>query len=150
MRMDKLTTRFQQALADAQSTAVGNDNPYIEPLHLLSALLAQDDGTTGSLLTRAGVKTGPLRESVRKGIERLPKVEGTGGGVQISRELGNLLNLTDKEAQKRNDQFISSELFLLALTSDKGEAGRLLKEAGGDRRAIEQRSEEHTSELQSH
>jgi ATP-dependent Clp protease ATP-binding subunit ClpB len=138
VRMDKLTTKFQQALADAQSVAVGNDNPYIEPLHLLAALLAQEDGSTASLLTRAGVNPGQLREAVRKAIDRLPRVEGTGGEVQISRELSNLLNLTDREAQKRGDQYISSELFLLALAQDKGEAGRLLKDAGGDRKAIEQ------------
>ncbi len=138
MRLDKLTTKFQQALADAQSVAVGQDNPYIEPLHLLSSLLAQDDGTSSSLLTRAGVNTGQLREGVKKAIERLPKVEGTGGEVQISRELNNLLNLTDKEAQKRGDQFISSELFLLVLAEDKGEAGRLLKQSGGSRKSLEQ------------
>jgi ATP-dependent Clp protease ATP-binding subunit ClpB len=138
MRMDKLTTKFQQALADAQSLAVGNDNPYIEPLHLLAALLGQEDASTASLLTRAGVNPAPLRDKLRQAITRLPKVEGTGGEMQISRELNNLLNLTDKEAQKRGDQYISSELFLLALAQDKGEAGRLLKESGGDRKAIEQ------------
>ena len=138
MRLDKLTTKFQQALADAQSAAVGQDNPYIEPLHLLSAMLSQEDGTSASLLTRSGVNVARLRESAKKAIDRLPKVEGTGGEVSISRELNNLLNLTDKEAQKRGDQFISSELFLLALTEDKGDAGRLMKEAGGSRRALEQ------------
>jgi len=137
MRLDKLTTKFQQALADAQSLAVGNDNPYIEPLHLLSALLGQDDGGTGSLAARAGVNLARLRDGLKQAIANLPKVEGTGGEVQISRELTNLLNLTDKEAQKLGDQYISSELFLLALASDKGEAGRLLKEAGGSKKAIE-------------
>jgi len=138
MRLDKLTTKFQQALADAQSLAVGADNPYIEPIHVLSALLAQDDGGTGSLLQRAGVNVPGLRDSLRQAIERLPKVEGQAGEVQISRELNNLLNVTDKEAQKRGDQFIASELFVLALCQDKGEAGRLLKQAGGARQSIEQ------------
>ncbi|MCR4332861.1 MAG: type VI secretion system ATPase TssH, partial [Sulfuricaulis sp.] len=101
MRLDKLTTKFQQALADAQSLAVGNDNPYIEPVHVLSALIAQEDGGTASLLARAGVNVARLRESLKGAIGRLPKVEGTAGEVSISRELTNLLNLTDKEAQKR-------------------------------------------------
>jgi ATP-dependent Clp protease ATP-binding subunit ClpB len=138
MRLDKLTTKFQQALGDAQSVAVGNDQQFIEPLHVLSALLAQDDGGSASLLSRAGVNVPRLREAVRQAISRLPKVEGHGGEVQISRELNALLNLTDKEAQKRGDQFIASELFLLALADDKGEAGRLLKESGGTKKSIDQ------------
>ena len=138
MRLDKLTTKFQQALADAQSLAVGNDNSYIEPMHLLSALIAQEDGGTASLFARAGVNVARLRDGLKAAIGRLPKVEGTGGEVQISRELTNLLNLTDKEAQKRGDQFIASEMFVLALAEDKGEAGRLLKEAGGSKKALEQ------------
>jgi ATP-dependent Clp protease ATP-binding subunit ClpB len=138
MRLDKLTTKFQQALGDAQSVAVGNDQQFIEPLHVLSALLAQDDGGSASLLSRAGVNVPRLRDAVRQAISRLPKVEGHGGEVQISRELNALLNLTDKEAQKRGDQFIASELFLLALADDKGEAGRLLKESGGSRKSIDQ------------
>src|SRR2546428_9604606 len=136
MRLDKLTTKFQQALGDARSIAVGQDNPFIEPLHLLAALLDQEDGGSASLLSRAGVNVPRLREATKQAISRLPKVEGHGGEVQISRELNGLLNLTDKEAQKRGDQFISSELFLLALAEDKGEAGRLLKENGGERKAI--------------
>src|SRR5207249_5018235 len=138
MRLDKLTTKFQQALGDAQSVAVGQDNPFIEPLHLLAALLDQEDGASASLLSRAGVNVPRLREATRQAISRLPKVEGHGRDAQISRELNGLLNLTDKEAQKRDDQFIASELFLLALTEDKGEAGRALKENGGSRKAIEQ------------
>jgi ATP-dependent Clp protease ATP-binding subunit ClpB len=138
MRLDRLTTKFQQALGDAQSLAVGAENAFIEPLHVLAALLAQEDGGAAALLSRAGVNVARLKDSARKGIDRLPKVEGTGGEIQISRELNNLLNLTDREAQKRGDQFIASELFVLALADDKGEAGRLLKEAGGTRRAIEQ------------
>src|SRR5688572_14535454 len=137
MRFDKFTTRFQQAFSDAQSMAVGNDNPYIEPQHLLAALLNQQDGGTASLLARAGVNIGALRPALTAAINRLPKVEGTGGEVNVSRELGNLLNLTDKDAQKRGDQFIASELFLLALTQDKGDTGKLLKQHGGSREAIE-------------
>src|SRR3989304_8318035 len=138
MRMDKLTTKFQQAFADAQSLAVGQDNQFIEPVHLLLALLQQSEGVTVSLLSRAGVNVQRLREACTKAVDRLPKVEGHGGEVQISRELSNLLNLTDKEAQKKGDQFIASELFLLALANDKGEAGSMLKAAGGTRSAIEQ------------
>jgi ATP-dependent Clp protease ATP-binding subunit ClpB len=138
MRQDKLTTKFQQALADAQSLALGNDNSYIEPVHVLSALIAQEDGGTASLLARAGVNVARLRDTLKVAIGRLPKVEGQGGEVQISRELNNLLNVTDKEAQKRGDQFIASEMFVLALAEDKGEAGRLLKEAGGSKKALEQ------------
>ncbi|HQR53072.1 MAG TPA: Clp protease N-terminal domain-containing protein, partial [Burkholderiales bacterium] len=138
MRLDKLTTKFQQALADAQSLAAGQENPYIEPQHLLLALLQQEDGSSAALLQRAGVNVVPLRDALKKSIERLPKVEGTGGEITLSRELGNLLNVTDKEAQKRGDQFIASEMFLLALAQDKGEAARLLKEHGGSRKSIEQ------------
>ena len=138
MRFDKFTTKFQQAFADAQSLAVGNDNPYIEPQHVLYALLNQDDGSTSSLLARAGVNVAGLRTAVKNAIDRLPKVEGAGGEVNVSRELSNLLNVTDKEAQKRGDQFIASELFLLAAADDKGETGRLLKQAGAKRDALEQ------------
>src|SRR5438477_3263652 len=138
MRLDKLTTKFQQALADAQSLALGNDNGFIEPQHLLSALLSQEDGRTSSLLSRAGVNVPPLKNAVTKAISRLPKVEGQGGEISISRDLNNLLNLTDKEAAKRGDQFIASELFLLALTDDKSDTGRLVKEYGLTRKALEQ------------
>ncbi|MDQ3185514.1 MAG: ATP-dependent chaperone ClpB [Pseudomonadota bacterium] len=138
MRFDKLTTKFQQALADAQSIAVGQDNPYIEPQHLLLALLQQEDGGTISLLQRSGVNVPPLRDALKKNIERLPKVEGTGGEINASRDLGNLLNLADKEAQKRGDQFIASEMFLLAAFQDKGETGKLLKQHGANRTALEQ------------
>ena len=138
MRFEKFTTRFQQAFADAQSAAVGNDNPYIEPAHLLLALLGQDDGSTESLLARAGANIGPLKDALRTAVDRLPKVEGHGGEVNVSRELANLLNVTDKEAQKRGDQFIASELLLLALTEDKGETGKLLKSHGVTRKALEQ------------
>ncbi len=137
MRFDKLTTKFQQAMQDAQSIALGNDQQFIEPLHLLQAMLGQDDGGSLSLLQRAGVNVPPLKLALGKAIDRLPKVEGHGGEVSIGRDLSNLLNVTDREAQKRNDQFISSEMFLLALTEDKGEAGRLIKEHGLTRKALE-------------
>src|SRR5918996_1616588 len=138
MRFDKFTTKFQQAFADAQSLAVGNDNPYIEPQHLTYALLNQDDGSTASLLAKAGVNVQGLKNALKAALDRLPKVEGTGGEVNVSRDLSNLLNVTDREAQKRGDQYIASELFLLALTQDKGEAGRLLKQAGATRQHLEQ------------
>jgi len=138
MRYDKFTTKFQQALADAQSIAVGNDQQFIEPVHLLLALLQQEDGGTGSLLARAGANAAPLKSALEKAIGRLPKVEGHGGEVSVGRDLSNLLNVTDKEAQKAGDQFIASEMFLLALTQDKGEAGRLLKEHGVLRQALEE------------
>jgi ATP-dependent Clp protease ATP-binding subunit ClpB len=137
MRFDKFTTKFQQAVSDAQSIAIGHDNQIIEPQHLLLALLNQDDGATTSLLARAGVNVAPLKKALDAAIDRLPQVEGHGGEVSIGRDLSNLLNLTDKEAQKRGDQFIASEMFLLALTGDKGDTGRLLKEHGLTRPALE-------------
>lgn len=138
MRLDKFTTKFQQALGDAQSIALGKDHPYIEPQHLLLSLLQQEDGSTVSLLQRAGVNVTPLREALAKSLERMPKIEGSGGEISISRDLNNLLNLTDKEAQKHGDQFIASEMFLLALLEDKGETGLLLKQHGASRNALEQ------------
>jgi ATP-dependent Clp protease ATP-binding subunit ClpB len=138
MRFDKFTTKFQQAFSDAQSAAVKHDNPYIEPQHVLLALINQQDGGTASLLGRAGANVPALRGALTQSIERLPKVEGSGGEVNVSRDLANLLNVTDKEAQKRDDQFIASEMFLLALTQDKGETGRLLKQSGAARPALEQ------------
>ena len=137
MRLEKLTTRFMQNLQDAQSAALGNDNQFIEPQHLLAAMLDQSDGGTTSLLSRAGVNIAPLRNALKSAVDRLPKVEGHGGEVQIGRDLTNLLNLTDREAQKRGDQFIASELFLLVLAEDKGETGRLAREHGLQRRALE-------------
>ncbi|HJV76533.1 MAG TPA: ATP-dependent chaperone ClpB [Noviherbaspirillum sp.] len=137
MRLDKLTTKLQEALADAQSLAVGNDNQYIEPAHILTALLNQDDGGARSLLQRAGVNVGGLTAGLKHALERLPKVSGTGGEVQIGRESVALLNLADKEAQKRGDQFIASEMILLAMTEDKSDAGRLARENGLARKALE-------------
>ncbi|CAI09934.1 ClpB protein [Aromatoleum aromaticum EbN1] len=137
MRFDKLTTKFQQALSDAQSIAVGNDQQFIEPQHLLLAMLGQEDAGIVSLLQRAGVNVPPLKAALDKALTRLPKVEGHGGEVQIGRDLSNLLNIADREAQKRGDQFIASEMFLLALAEDKGETGRLLKEHGLSRKPLE-------------
>src|SRR5476649_935020 len=136
MRQDKLTTKLQEALADAQSLAVGNDNPYIEPVHLLTALLNQDDGGARSLLQRAGVNVGGLSKALTASMERLPKVSGTGGDVQVSREFVALLNLADKEAQKAGDQFVSSEMVLLAMTDDKSDGGKLARENGLTRKAL--------------
>src|SRR6202140_2607214 len=136
MRFDKLTTKFQQAIADAQSMALAGDNGYIEPQHLLLSLLSQEDSGTASLLSRAGVNVAPLTTALTKAIDRLPKVEGQGGEIRPWCELTNLLNLTDKIATKRGDQFIASEIFLLALADDKGETGRLLKDNGLTRKAL--------------
>ncbi len=130
MRFDKLTTKFQQAIADAQSIALGNDNTAIEPVHLLQALLQQEDGSTASLLSRAGVQLNSLKSALKTALDKLPTSSDTSGEVAISRDLNNLLNVTDKLAQKRGDAYIASEMFLLALAEDKGEAGRLLKENG--------------------
>ena len=137
MRLDKFTTKLQEALSDAQSLAVGADNQYIDPLHLLQAMLGQDDSSTRSLLQRAGANFGGLSSGVKTAIEHLPKVTGNGGEVQIGRELTALLNLADKEAQKRGDQFLSSEMVLLGLTEDKSQAGRLARENGVTRKALE-------------
>ena len=138
MRFDKLTTKFQQALADAQSLAVGQDNPTIEPVHLLAALFNQEDGGTSSLLARAGVNVQGFKPALNRALAAAPKVEKTAGEVAVGRDLNTLLTLADREAQKRGDQFIASEMFLLALVEDKGEMGRLLKEYGATRRALEQ------------
>jgi ATP-dependent Clp protease ATP-binding subunit ClpB len=138
MRLDKLTTKFQQALNDAQSLALGHDHQMIEPQHLLLALLQQDDGGSSSLLSHAGVNVPPLKAALDQAIDRLPTVEGHGGEVQIGRDLTNLLNLTDKEAQKRGDQFIASEMFLLVLCDDKGECARLAKQHGLAKKSLEQ------------
>ncbi|MES2933958.1 MAG: ATP-dependent chaperone ClpB [Pseudomonadota bacterium] len=137
MRQDKLTTKLQEALADAQSLSVGNDNPYIEPVHLLLALLNQDDASARSILQRAGTNVAALSTALKASLERLPKVSGTGGEVQVSRDLVSLLNLADKESQKRGDQFIASEMVLLAMAEDKSDAGKLARENGLTRKALE-------------
>src|ERR1700678_828597 len=142
MRMDKLTTKFQTALADAQSLAVGRDNQYIEPVHLMAALLDQQGGTARPLLEKAGVNVAKLRSELAAALDRLPKVEGSGGEVLLGNDLNKLLNLTDKLAQKRGDQFISSELYVLAACEDRGELGRILKSCGADRAALEKAIDE--------
>ncbi|AJJ18284.1 MULTISPECIES: ATP-dependent chaperone ClpB [Yersinia] len=130
MRLDRLTSKFQLALADAQSLALGRDNQFIEPLHLMSALLNQDGGTVRPLLTSAGINVASLRSDIEQALGRLPQVEGTGGDVQPSNELVRILNLCDKLAQKRADKFISSELFVLAVLEDRGTLTDMLKAAG--------------------
>jgi ATP-dependent Clp protease ATP-binding subunit ClpB len=140
--MDKLTTKFQQALADAQSLAVGRDNQYIEPVHLMGALLDQQGGTARPLLEKAGAQVLKLRSDLAGALDRLPKVEGSGGEVLLSNDLNKLLNVTDKLAQQRGDQFISSELFVLAACEDRGELGRLLKANGAQRAGLEKAIEE--------
>jgi ATP-dependent Clp protease ATP-binding subunit ClpB len=130
MRMDKLTSRFQQALADAQSLAVGGDNNMLEPVHLMSALLEQQSGSTVPLLAQAGVNVALLRQRIGEALQRLPRVAGQEGNVNVSNDLTRLLNLTDKLAQQRGDAFVASELFLLAAFDDKGEVGQALKAAG--------------------
>ena len=130
MRMDKLTGKFQSALADAQSLALGSDQQFIEPVHVMIALLDQQGGTVRPLLTQAGVNAPALRTALGQILDRLPRVEGTGGDLQISSDLLKLLNLTDKLAQKRGDQFISSEIFVLAALDEKGAVGDALKRAG--------------------
>lgn len=137
MRFDKLTTKFQQAISDSQSMALANDAAFIEPQHLLLAMLNQEDGGVAGLLSKAGVNVPPLKAGLKAAVERLPKVEGTGGEISISRDLNNLLNVTDKIASKRGDQFIASELFLLAVLEDKGETGRLFKQHGGTNAALQ-------------
>lgn len=137
MRFDKLTTKFQQAINDAQSIALGADNTAIEPLHLLQALLSQEDGSTASLLARAGVQLNQLKSGLNTAIANLPKSPDASGEIAISRDLNNLLNVTDKLAQKRGDAYIASEMFLLALADDKGEAGKLLKQNGLTKTALE-------------
>jgi ATP-dependent Clp protease ATP-binding subunit ClpB len=137
MRMDKLTTKFQTALAEAQSLALGRDHPQIEPVHVMAALLDQEGGSTRHLLAKGDINVNALRTKLDQALDKLPQVEGTGGEVHVSNALSSLLNLTDKYAQKRGDQFISSELFVLAALEDKGDLGRILKETGVSKNGIE-------------
>ena len=137
MRMDRLTSKFQMALADAQSLAVGRDHQFIEPAHLLTALLDQEGGTVRHLLAQSDVNVNQLRSALGESLDRLPSVQGTAGELHISNDLGRLLNQTDKLAQQRKDQYISSELFVLAAVEDQGATGELLRKAGGSKGAIE-------------
>lgn len=142
MRMDKLTSKFQLALADAQSLAVGRDHQYIEPLHVMTALLDQQGGSVRHLLDKAGTNVNLLRSQLGEALDRLPKVEGAGGEIHISNELNRVLNVTDKLAQQRGDQYISSELFVLAALEDKGALGTILRNAGAVKGAIDKSIEE--------
>ena len=137
MRQDKLTTKFQEALGDAQSLALAHDNQFLEPVHLLAAILHDKDGSAVSLLERAGVNVPGLTRAADQAIENLPKVSGTAGDIQVSRDLANALNLTEKEAMKRGDEFIATEMFLLALADEKSDAGRIARENGLTRRALD-------------
>ena len=138
MRNDRLTSRFQNALADAQSLALGRDHQMIEPAHLVVALLDQQGGSLKPLLAKLGVNTAKLKGELGSLLDRLPRVEGTPGEVHVSQDLSRLLNVTDKLAQQRGDQYISSELFALAALEDRGELGRLLKVHGLTRAKLDQ------------
>lgn len=137
MRQDKLTTKFQQALSEAQSIALAHDNQFIEPVHVLAAMLADEEGGTVSLIERSGGNAQQVKREADAAIENLPKVSGTGGDVQVSRDLGRALNLTEKEAMAHGDEFISSEMFLLALTDNTLDTSRLLGSAGVTRKMLE-------------
>ncbi|KAB7673639.1 ATP-dependent chaperone ClpB [Plesiomonas shigelloides] len=130
MRLDRLTSKFQVALSEAQSLALGRDHQYIEPVHLMLALLNQEGGTVRPLLTSAGIDVAAVRAELNQELDRIPKVEGIGGDVQLSQDTVRLLNLCDKIAQKRNDKFISSELFVLAAAEERGKLGELLRKQG--------------------
>ena len=137
MRMDKLTSKFQMALADAQSLAVGQDHQFIEPAHVMVALLDQQGGTVRGLLTKSGVNVNLLRSQLGDAVDRLPKVEGAGGDVHIGNALTRLFNLTDKLAQKRDDQYISSELFVLAAMDGSSPLKSIMEQAGAVQGAID-------------
>ena len=136
MNIEKFTTKFQQAIAEAQSLAIGKDNQFIEPVHLLSALLNQQDGSVAPILTASDVNVAALRNELNNELAKLPQVSGNGGDVQLSRQLLNLLNLCDKLAQQRQDKFISSELFLLAALEEKGAVSEILKKCGAKKEQI--------------
>ncbi|NNJ91829.1 MAG: hypothetical protein HKP55_09155, partial [Gammaproteobacteria bacterium] len=137
MRMERLTSKFQIALADAQSVAVGRDHQFIEPVHLMTALLDQEGGSVRHLLTKADVNVNQLRSNLGEALDKLPSIEGASGELHISNDLGRLLNKSDKLAQDRKDQYISSELFVIAALEDKGQLGELLQKAGASKGALE-------------
>ncbi len=137
MRMDKLTSKFQQAIADAQSLAVGRDHQFIESIHVMVALLDQDGGTARHLLTQSNVNINLLRSQLSQAMDQMASIEGFDGDVQVSPELTRLLNMTDKLSQQRKDQFISSELYILAATDDKGQLGKILSGLGASKQTIE-------------
>lgn len=136
MNIEKFTTKFQQALSEAQSLALGKDNQFIEPVHLLTALLNQQDGSIAPILTASGVNVALLRNELNAELNKLPQVSGNGGDVQISRQLLNLLNLCDKLAQQKQDKFVSSELFLLAALEERGALNDILKKCGAKKEQI--------------
>ena len=136
MRMDKLTSKFQLALSDAQSMAVGKDHQFIEPVHVLASMFQQDGGSVRPLLARVGVNDKALSDLLNKTLSEQPQVQGQAGEVHLSQQTARLVNVADKLAQKRGDSFISSDLFLLALVSDKDKAGILLREAGADKASL--------------
>ncbi len=138
MRMDKLTSKFQQAIADAQSLAIGRDHQFIESVHVMIALLDQEGGTARHLLTQSNVNINLLRSQLSQALDQMASVEGSAGDVQISPELTRLLNITDKLSQQRKDQFISSELYILAAVDDKGQLGNILQKLGADKKTIEE------------
>jgi len=137
MRIDKLTSKLQTALADAQSIAVGKDHNFIEPVHLMQALMDQQGGSIKPLLKQIGVEPGRVRQAIAKEIENLPEVQNSAGDVSMSNDMGRLFNISDKLAQQRGDQFVSSELMLLAALEDRGSLGRVLREQGVDKAALE-------------
>ena len=137
MRQDKLTTKFQQALGEAQSLALAHDNQFIEPVHLLAAVMNDPEGGAASLIERAGGNVKRVKDETQAALERLPKVTGTQGDVQIGRDLVRALNLTEKEAMARGDQFISTEMFMLAVTDTDTDAGRILTSAGVTKKLLE-------------
>ncbi|WP_439327477.1 ATP-dependent chaperone ClpB [Lonepinella sp. BR2357] len=138
MNIEKFTTKFQQALAEAQSLALGKDNQFIEPVHLLTALLNQQDGSIAPILTASGVNLSLLRNELNNELNKLPRVSGNGGDVQISRQLVNILNLCDKIAQQQQDKFISSEIFLLAALEDNGSLSQILRKCGVKKESLQQ------------
>jgi ATP-dependent Clp protease ATP-binding subunit ClpB len=142
MRLDSFTSKFQMAISEAQSLALGRDHQYIEPVHLFSALLNQQGGSVRSLLDQAKINVNGLRSALAEALDKLPRVEGVGGDVQLGKNTVVLLNLSDKIAQKRKDQYISSEIFVLAALQDKGKLGDILKQFGADEQKIEKAIEQ--------
>ncbi|WP_113954978.1 ATP-dependent chaperone ClpB [Arenicella xantha] len=140
--MDKLTSKFQLALADAQSMAVGKDHQFIEPIHVLAAMFQQDGGSVRPLLARVGVQDRALSDLINKGLSELPQVQGQDGDVHLSQQTARIINVADKLSQERGDSFISSDLFLLALIRDKDKAGVLLREAGATKESLEKAVED--------
>ena len=137
MRIDKLTSKFQLAVADAQSMAVGKDHQFIEPIHILAAMLQQDGGSVRPLLARVGAQDRVIQQGVEKALSSIAQVQGQAGEVHLSQSTSRLFNVADKLSQTRGDSFISSDLFLLALTEDKDPASKILKEAGVTTQALQ-------------